>query len=160
MGVRPGCDLEKEETGVGGGGQRTSVTVPAFLHRHRSSPTPTFPDSPVPGKRQRTGALRNQGGIYAGVGGGREAGMLCALNTQARGCLACTRAHPSLPTSARHQVLLHSPQSVSQHRHCQLHGPVAHARIHTQTHAHPRLGPPSTAQLQRFLLSHGLQIPC
>lgn len=71
---------------------------------------------------------------------GVEAWMRCvplALNTQARGCLACTRAHPSLPTSAWHQVLLHSPQSVSQHRHCQPHCPVnTHACTHAHRHTH------------------------
>ena len=54
--------------GVMGGGQGTSVTVPAFLHRHRSSPTPIFPDSPVPGTSQSLGALRNQG-AFTGVWG-------------------------------------------------------------------------------------------
>lgn len=84
------------------------------------------------------GCPKEPGGIYRGVGG-REAWTRCAslaLNTRARGCLACTRAHPSLPTSAQHQVLLHSPQSVSQHRHCQPHCPVTNTHAHTHTGTH------------------------
>ena len=80
------------------------------------------------------GCPKEPGGVYRVWG--VEAWTRCvplALNTQARGCLACTRAHPSLPTSAWHQVLLHSPQSVSQHRPCQPHCPVTHTQAHTHT---------------------------
>ena len=108
--------LRRGDRGGGGGGRPGDICHRSCI----SPPTQELSNANLPGLTRprheaEYGCPEEPGGIYRGVGG-REAWTLCAsvaLNTQARGCLACPRAHPSLPNQygtrfSTHHNLSHS----------------------------------------------------